>query len=71
MQSTEYKTLELLQLTFLQADSEKVNQSIVYRYNYQKAKLAMLDTALESLYTVLERKNPSLLQHIKKTVGYV
>ena len=71
MQSTEYKTLELLQLTFLHADSEKVNQSIVYRYNYQKAKLAMLDTALESLYAVLERKNPSLLQHIKKTVGYV
>lgn len=45
-QQTEYKDIDLVQLTFLQADSEKVNQSIVYRYNYQKAKLAMLDSAL-------------------------
>jgi len=71
LQNTEYKVLELVQLTFVQADSGKVNQSIVYRYNYQKAKLAMLDGALESLYSVLELKNPALLQHIKKTVGYL
>ncbi len=40
-QATEYKMLELLALSFYQSEPERVNQSIVYRYNYQKAKLAM------------------------------
>lgn len=68
-QKTEYKLLDLLTLTFYQSELEKVNQSVVYRYNYQKAKLALLDSSLESLYSILEKKNPSLLQYIKKTVS--
>jgi hypothetical protein len=42
IQRTEYKDLELLDLFFTRSSIEKAHQSIIFRFNYQKSKLAML-----------------------------
>lgn len=48
---------------------EKAHQSIVYRFNYQKAKLSMLENSIESIYEILARKNVALLHYIRDNVG--
>lgn len=58
-----------MELFFTRCSIEKTHQSIVYRFNYQKAKLAMLENSIASIYGILDRKNPPLLQFIKNNVG--
>lgn len=69
MQRTEYKNLELLELSFNRSSIEKAHQSIIFRFNYQKSKLAMLESSINSIYEILSRKNPPLLQFIQANVG--
>lgn len=69
MQKTEYKNLELLELFFNRSTIEKAHQSIIFRFNYQKSKLTMLESSINSIYEILSRKNPALLQYIKANIG--
>ena len=71
LQNTEYKLLEILNLKFHPSSLEKVNQSVLFRYNFKKAKLKVLESSIEAIYAVLQQKNPSLLQYITRTVGLV
>ena len=68
-QDTEYKRLQLLELNFSSSNVEKTQQSIIYRYNYQSAKLSMLENSIKSIYELLGDKNEPLLQYIQKNIG--
>lgn len=68
-QHTEYKEIELAELHFTTNSLEKAHQSIIFRYNYNRTKLAMLEHSIEAVYALLAAKNPPLLAYIQKTVG--
>ena len=69
VQRTEYKAIELLDLFFMGNSIEKTQQSIIYRYNFNKSKLSMIENSIESIYRLLAVKNPPLLAYIQKNVG--
>ena len=48
---------------------EKAHQSIIYRYNFNRSKLTMIENSIDSIYRLLAAKNPPLLAYIQKTVG--
>lgn len=58
-----------MELFFTRATVEKTHQSIIYRYNFQKSKLALLDKSIDSIYEILAQKNAPLLQFIQATIG--
>jgi tRNA A37 threonylcarbamoyladenosine dehydratase len=43
------------------SDEEVVRQSITYRYNYAKAKVAIMESRLKDVNNLVKIKNPSLL----------
>lgn len=71
VQATEYKEIELVELYFSGSSLEKAHQSIIYRYNYNRSKLAMVENSIESIYRLLAAKNAPLLAYIQKTVGQI
>lgn len=70
LQHTEYKEIELIDLYFTANSLEKAHQSIIFRYNYNKTKLTMIENSIESVYKLLAVKNAPLLAYIQKTVGH-
>ena len=58
-----------MELFFVRSTVEKTHQSIIYRYNFQKSKLALIDKSIESIYDILAQKNAPLLQYIQSTIG--
>ena len=46
-QNMEYKFVELLSVNFLRSSEEVVRQSIAYRYNAMKSRLAVMQTRLQ------------------------
>ena len=48
---------------------EKAHQSIIFRYNFNRTKLTMIENSIDSIYKLLAEKNPPLLSYIQKTVG--
>jgi hypothetical protein len=68
-EDTDYKRLELVELLFQSSSIEKAHQSIIYRYNYNRTKLSMLDNSIDTVYKILAEKNAPLLHYIQKTVG--
>jgi hypothetical protein len=71
LQETEYKEIELVELYFAGSSLEKAHQSIIFRYNYNRTKLAMVENSIESIYRLLAAKNAPLLAYIQKTVGQI
>lgn len=69
LQDTEYKEIELVELHFSGSSLEKAHQSIIYRYNFNRSKLTMIENSIDSIYRLLAVKNPPLLAYIQKTVG--
>ena len=68
-QHTEYKEIELVELHFSGSSLEKAHQSIIYRYNFNRTKLTMIENTIDSVYRLLASKNPPLLAYIQKTIG--
>jgi len=48
------------------SDEEVVRQSITYRYNYAKAKVAIMESRLKDVNNLVKIKNPSLLLQMQK-----
>ncbi len=47
VQNMEYKFVELLSVNFMRSSEEVVRQSIAYRYNAMKSRLAVMQTRLQ------------------------
>lgn len=66
IQNMEYKFVELLSAAFLASDSETVRQSIAYRYNSVKSRLALMQARLQDINALVKVKNPSLLLQLQR-----
>ena len=65
----EYKFVELLSVDFSRSAEESVRQSITYRYNAMKSRLAIMQNRLQEVSHLVKLKNPSLLLQIQKPGG--
>jgi tRNA A37 threonylcarbamoyladenosine dehydratase len=66
IQRNDFKFIELLSCHFMASDEEIVRQSITYRYNYSKAKVAIMESRLKDVNNLVKIKNPSLLLQMQK-----
>lgn len=66
IQNMEYKFVELMSCVFERSPDEVVQHHITYRYNAMKQKLAIMQTRLHELNTLVKTKNPSLLLQLQK-----
>lgn len=64
-QNMEYKTVDLLSLRCKQSDDEIVQRHITFRYNSVKQKLALMQSRLHEINSMVKSKNPSLLLQMK------
>jgi hypothetical protein len=62
----EYKFVELLSCTFVASDDETVRQSITFRYNSVKSRLALMQARLQDINALVKIKNPSLLLQLQR-----
>ena len=53
--------MELLSVDFSRSPDESVRQSITYRYNAMKSRLAVMQSRLQEVNHLVKLKNPSLL----------
>lgn len=67
IQNIEYKFIELLSTDFMASSEEVVRQSITYRYNSVKSKVALMEARLKDVNALVKVKNPSLLLQIQKS----
>ena len=67
IQNIEYKFIELLSADFMASSEEIVRQSITFRYNSVKSKVALMEARLKDVNNLVKVKNPSLLLQIQKT----
>ena len=68
IQNMEYKYIELMSCNCIQSPSELVQQHITYRYNSMKQKLAIMQSRLHEVNTLVKTKNPSLLLQLNRNV---
>lgn len=67
IQNIEYKFIELLSTDFMASSEEVVRQSITFRYNSVKSKVALMEARLKDVNALVKVKNPSLLLQIQKS----
>jgi hypothetical protein len=61
IQNIEYKFIELLSCDFMASPEDTVRQSITFRYNSVKSKVALMEARLKDVNNLVKVKNPSLL----------
>ena len=66
IQNMEYKFVELLSCAFVASDDETVRQSIAFRYNAVKSRLALMQARLQDINALVKIKNPSLLLQLQR-----
>lgn len=66
IQNMEYKFVELLSATFIASDDETVRQSISFRYNSVKSRLALMQARLQDIHALVKVKNPSLMLQLQR-----
>ena len=66
IRNIEYKFIELLSADFMASSEEIVRQSITFRYNSVKSKVALMEARLKDVNNLVKVKNPSLLLQIQK-----
>ena len=66
IQNMEYKFVELLSVNFVASDDETVRQSIAFRYNAVKSRLALMQARLQDINALVKIKNPSLLLQLQR-----
>jgi hypothetical protein len=67
IQNIEYKFIELLSLEFASSSEETIRQSITFRYNSVKSKLALMQARLQDVNNMVKVKSPSLLLQLQKS----
>lgn len=66
IQNIEYKFIELLSCDFMASPEDTVRQSITFRYNSVKSKVALMEARLKDVNNLVKVKNPSLLLQLQK-----
>lgn len=66
IQNIEYKFIELLSCDFVASPEDTVRQSITFRYNSVKSKVALMEARLKDVNNLVKVKNPSLLLQLQK-----
>ncbi len=61
IQRNDFKFIELLSADFMASNEEIVRQSITFRYNSAKSKVALMEARLKDVNQLVKVKNPSLL----------
>ena len=64
----EYKFVELMTCNLIRSPDEIVQHQITFRYNSMKQRLAIMQSRLHEINTLVKTKNPSLLLQLQKTV---
>jgi hypothetical protein len=68
IQNMEYKFVELMSCNLIRSPDEIVQHQITFRYNSMKQRLAIMQSRLHEINTLVKTKNPSLLLQLQKTV---
>jgi tRNA A37 threonylcarbamoyladenosine dehydratase len=66
IQRNDFKFIELLRADFVASNEDVVRQSITYRYNSCKSKVALMEARLKDVNNLVKVKNPSLLLQLQK-----
>ena len=66
IQNMEYKFIELLSLDFIASPEDIIRQSITFRYNSVKSKLAVMTSRLQDVNNMIKVKSPSMLLQMSK-----
>ena len=61
IQRHDFKFIELLSLNFKATETEKIKESVMYRYNMVKSRAALMEERLKDLGSIVKVKNPSLM----------
>ena len=61
-----WQFVELLSCSFVASDDETVRQSIAFRYNAVKSRLALMQARLQDINALVKIKNPSLLLQLQR-----
>lgn len=67
IQNMEYKFVELMSCNLIRSPDEIVQHQITFRYNSMKQRLAIMQSRLHEINTLVKTKNPSLLLQLQKT----
>ena len=67
IQNLEYKFVELLSVTFTQSPEDVVRQSVSYRYNALKSRLALMQARLQDVNSLIKLKSPALLAQLQRS----
>lgn len=67
IQNMQYKFVELLSLNFKESPQAVVKSSISFRYNSMKSRLAIMQSRMRDVSSLVKLKNPSLLLQIQRS----
>jgi len=62
-----FKSIEVINIEFLQNTNELVRKQISFRFNSLKSKLILMQDRVNKINAILKVKNPSLLLQIQTT----
>ncbi|EEA06013.1 uncharacterized protein CMU_017670 [Cryptosporidium muris RN66] len=68
LQNMDYKLLELVNLEFLQQSEDAVRNSITYRYNFLRSKVAIMEARFIEISNLLSIRNPVLLHYLQRRI---
>uniref|UniRef100_A0A7S1DPD2 Spindle assembly abnormal protein 6 N-terminal domain-containing protein n=2 Tax=Hemiselmis andersenii TaxID=464988 RepID=A0A7S1DPD2_HEMAN len=66
IQNMEYKFVELLSCNFIASPEDVIRAHICFRYNTLKSRLALVQSRLQDIESLIKVKNPSLLLQLTK-----
>jgi hypothetical protein len=69
IQNMQYKFVELMYCECKRSPDEVVQHHITYRYNAMKQKLAVVQSRLQDITSLVKIKNPSLLLQLQKATS--
>ena len=67
IENMKFKFVELMSCDLIRSPDEIVQHHITFRYNSMKQKLAITQSRLHDISTLVKAKNPSLLLQLQKT----
>jgi len=67
IQNMEYKFVELMSCNLIRSPDEIIQHQITFRYNSMKQRLAIMQSRLHEINTLVKTKNPSLLLQLQKS----
>ena len=70
-EAMEFRSVSVLNLTFVPTNALQIRKSIIFRYNVMKLRYKQIEKKINVLISTLQEKNPILLTYLKKNLNLV